>query len=139
MICLSLRKCKQTKKLLLWENTTVLLNVFMHLESQYYETHSVVHLKVYVCTMMYFRYSWNQTVINSAGNLLTNPDFSDAVNVSFQLGVCQNVDSPMKGCEGTAPLFMVRIHYSHRCLHYHCIKEIVGLVYVYYNTEVYIQ
>lgn len=46
-------------------------------------------------------------MINTGGNLLTNPDFSDTVNISFQLGICQNVSKPMSGCEGSAPVFMV--------------------------------
>jgi hypothetical protein len=39
---------------------------------------------------------------------MTNPAYSDLINVTFQLGICQNVDSPSSGCTGPSPIFMIR-------------------------------
>ena len=52
-------------------------------------------------------YDFKQTVVDSTDNIYTNPDFSNSVNLSFQLGVCKNVDSPKKPCSGESAVFMV--------------------------------
>ncbi|XP_019850720.1 PREDICTED: uncharacterized protein LOC109581225 isoform X2 [Amphimedon queenslandica] len=53
-------------------------------------------------------YSWKQSVYDTSNNVLTNISFSDTVNVTIQLGICQNVSSPMSGCSGSGPIFMMR-------------------------------
>lgn len=51
----------------------------------------------------------HQTVYDTTDNIFTNTNYSDAIDITLQVGICQNVASPMAGCAGTSPVFMVII------------------------------
>ncbi len=55
-------------------------------------------------------YQWNQTLWNTDGNMVSNPDFSDKVNVMLQVQVCRNITKPIvpAACNVSAPAYMVR-------------------------------
>jgi len=64
-------------------------------------------------------YMWNQTVIDTTNNMLTNPDFSNMVKYNFQLQICRNITKPMDpgSCNVTSPVYMVRpLHVTCRLL-----------------------
>jgi len=54
-------------------------------------------------------YMWNQTVIDTTNNMLTNPDFSNMVKYNFQLQICRNITKPMDpgSCNVTSPVYMM--------------------------------
>lgn len=63
-------------------------------------------------------YKWSQTVINTAGNVYTNPGFSTNATITFTVGVCQNADTS-NDCKGPGAVFMV----SDNCGNGHLTKK----------------
>ena len=54
-------------------------------------------------------YQWNQTLWNTANNMMTNTDFSDEVHVMLQVQICKNITKPImpSACNVSAPAYMV--------------------------------
>lgn len=54
-------------------------------------------------------YQWNQTLLNTASNMMTNPDFSDKIDVMLQVQVCRDITKPImpEVCNVSAPAYMV--------------------------------
>ena len=56
-------------------------------------------------------YVWTQTVYETTGNILTNPDFSNQVKKTLQVHVCRNITKAMNtncSSKGLAPVYMVK-------------------------------
>ena len=57
-------------------------------------------------------YQWSQTLYDTTGNLLTNPDFSSPVKKTLQVHVCRNITKAMNAncsAKGVAPVYMVSL------------------------------
>lgn len=54
-------------------------------------------------------YQWNQTLWNTANNMMTNTDYAEKVNVMLQVQVCKNITKPImpEACNVSAPAYMV--------------------------------
>ena len=60
-------------------------------------------------------YRWNQTLLDTSGNMMMNPDLATKVNVMLQLQVCKNISTPIMpaACNVSAPAYMVGFHAKH--------------------------
>lgn len=56
-------------------------------------------------------YQWNQTLLDTSGNMMMNPDLATKVNVMLQLQVCKNISKPIMpaACNVSAPAYMYNV------------------------------